>query len=322
MGFGDILEKITGENLFGEKGERTPVPQTEAAKKARDRLEQISIEPPPAIPRRGIAPLPERTAERDLARTTATELAQPVDIFSLPEVQGIISEAIRSGDLLANRLGRALQAAGALTSTPGRDILGRSVTDVEKSITASLATFATEERRRRERLIPQLESLGLTEEERARGVTQAEKDALFEQETLESRQLQDFTIPLLQSIIGLQPGLILEPREKGLIEQLGPLISAGTQAAIAGSDKRLKENIKTIENALEKLQQIEGKTFRFINGDDSGGVIAQDVEKVMPEIVGERAGFKTVDYNAIIGLLINALKELARKVEQNGKADN
>lgn len=186
----------------------TEIPQTEQAQLASGRLSELAAGEPPAIPRREIAALPERTEERELARTTAKELAQPVDIFSLPEVQGTISEARRSGDLLANRLARSLQTAGNLTSTPGRDILGRAVTDVEKSIAASLGTFASEERSRRARLIPQLESLGLTEEERERLFAQAEFDALFEQQTIESQQLQDFTIPLLQSIIGLQPGVV------------------------------------------------------------------------------------------------------------------
>ncbi len=321
MGFkiGGLLESITGQSLFGEKGGVSSVPQTAGATEARRRLLEISRGDPPDVPLRGVAEPGPLGEERVLARGTAKELAQPVDIFSLPEVQGIIQEATRRGDLLANRLGRSLQAAGNLTSTPGRDVLGRAVTDVQKNLASSLAPFAESERARRRGLIPELERLGLTEELRAQGFSQAELDALFQQETTESRQLQTFIIPLLQSIIGQQPGLILEPREPGLIEQLGPLITA---AAVAGSDKNLKTDIKTITNALEKLQRIDGKTFTFIGGTESGGVIAQDVEKIMPDIVGENAGFKTVDYNAMIGLLINAVKELARKVEQNGKADN
>ncbi len=134
--------------------------------------------------------------------------------------------------------------------------------------------------------------------------------------------MQTFTIPLLQSIISLQPGIqpIIPPSKPGLLEELAPLIQAGATAAAAASDERLKTNIKTITKALEKLQQLDGKTFKFINGPKSGGVIAQEIEKVLPDIVGEKDGFKTVDYIAIIGLLINAVKELARKVDKNGKA--
>lgn len=185
-----------------------PVPQTKEAIESRKRLFALATGEPPAIPRRGVAPVQPLGEERELARTTARELIQPQDIFALPEVQGIIQEARESGNLLTNRLSRMLQSAGALASTPGRDVLGRAVTDVQKSLAASLAPFATEERARRRGLIPELERLGLTEELRAQGFTQAELDALFQQETIESQQLQTFTIPLLQSIIGQQPGVL------------------------------------------------------------------------------------------------------------------
>lgn len=353
-------------DIFGGGDSKDPkvsfqtIPQTEEAKKARTRLSELAAGPPPAVPRRKIAPLPPITEERKLARTTAKELIQPQDFLSLPEVQGIIQESIEQGDLLANRLGRGLQAAGAFTSTPGRDVLGRAVTNVQKSLAASLAPFAAEERRRRTGLIPVLEGLGLTEEERARGVTQAEKDALFQQQLTESEQLQTFTIPLLQSIIGLQPGVLpiisgggAGPTSlEGLSGIIGPLLTsvlqsgdgggqtggAGTaksgsflgdlsptgssgsdiqlalQLAAALSDSVLKTNIETIPDAIEKIKQLDGKTFKFINGIKSGGVIAQEIEKVIPDAVGDINGIKTVDYTAIIGLLINAIKELARKV--------
>ena len=213
----------------GTKGASTSfatVPQTPEAEAARKRLFGISEEDPPAIPRQQIAPLAPLGEERTLARETAKELIQPQDFFSLPEVQGIINEARMTGDLLANRLGRALQASGNITSTSGRDVLGRAVTDVQKSLAASLAPFASEERSRRANLIPILESLGFTEEERERAIRQAEKDALFQQEFAESRQLQDFTIPLLQSIISLQPGVqpIIKGEGTSSLSEFAPLI--------------------------------------------------------------------------------------------------
>ena len=87
------------------------------------------------------------------------------------------------------------------------------------------------------------------------------------------------------------------------------------------SDQRLKENVKVIDNALEKLDQISGVTFDWIDRDDkrSGGVIAQELEKIMPEIVKDidnlkdEDKFKAVDYNGVIGLLIEAVKELNDK---------
>tara|TARA_S200002703_G_scaffold143295_2_gene136252 strand:+ start:958 stop:3765 length:2808 start_codon:yes stop_codon:yes gene_type:complete len=87
------------------------------------------------------------------------------------------------------------------------------------------------------------------------------------------------------------------------------------------SDERLKENVKVIENPLEKLDQLRGVTFDWIDREDkrSGGIIAQELEKVMPELVREvdslknEDSFKAVDYNGLIGLLIEAVKELNDK---------
>ena len=87
------------------------------------------------------------------------------------------------------------------------------------------------------------------------------------------------------------------------------------------SDERLKENVKVIDNALDKLDQLRGVTFDWIDRDDkrSGGIIAQELEKVMPELVKEvdslksEDSFKAVDYNGLIGLLIEAVKELSDK---------
>ena len=61
------------------------------------------------------------------------------------------------------------------------------------------------------------------------------------------------------------------------------------------SDERLKENVKVIDNALDKLDQLRGVTFDWIDRDDkrSGGIIAQELEKVMPELVKEVDNLKT-----------------------------
>ncbi len=315
-----ILDKIPGLSDITKRPETTvgfqPIPQTPEAEEARKKLFELATGKPPDIPRREIAPLQPITEERMLARDTAKDLIQSQDFFSLPEVQGIIQEATDIGNLLVNRLGRGLQAAGSLTSTPGRDVLGRAVTSVQKSLAASLAPFAQEERARRERLIPTLETLGLTEEDRARLIEQAGFDADFAKELAKSKQLETFTIPLLQSIIGLQPGIIplIQGGGPSVLEQLSQAASAAGPFIAAASDEKLKTNIKTIDNALEIIEQLDGKTFKFIDGEKSGGVLAQDVEKVMPDIVGEKNGHKTVDYTALIGVLINAVKSLARKV--------
>lgn len=228
---------MVGSTILGKGGggvDMKQVPETEAAKKARAKLLEMAEGPLPKIPTRGIAPAPEMTEERQLARTTAKEMVQPQDIFSLPEVQGIIQEATTAGNLLANRLARALQASGNITSSPGRDVLGRAVTDVQKSIASSLAPFAMEERGRRASMIPLLEGMGLTEEERGRGISQAELDALFEKMATETQLPMTFRAPLLQSIIGSQPPVlpIIQGQQPSAISQFAPLIGPLLSAAI------------------------------------------------------------------------------------------
>jgi len=226
-------------STFGQKDqnvEMKQVPETEETKKARKRLYEMGTGPVPEIPKRGVAPLPEMGEERQLARTTAKELVQPQDIFSLPEVQGIIQEANVAGNLLTNRLGRALQASGNLTSTSGRDVLGRAVTEVQKSLASSLAPFAMEDRARRTSMIPVLESLGLTEEERGRGITQAELDALFEQLSTQTYFPYTTQAPMLESVIGNQPAVqpIIQGQQPSAISQMSPLIGPLLSAAITG----------------------------------------------------------------------------------------
>jgi len=90
------------------------------------------------------------------------------------------------------------------------------------------------------------------------------------------------------------------------------------------SDERLKKDISEIDNALLKLNEIDGVYFNWkdeINGKGQQvGVIAQDVEKVLPEVVSANDdGYKTVEYSKISPLLIEAVKELDKKNEDYKK---
>ena len=93
--------------------------------------------------------------------------------------------------------------------------------------------------------------------------------------------------------------------------------------AYASSDERLKNNIQTIENPLEKLSQISGNTFDWneekqdiYKGRDYG-VIAQEIEQVMPELVDTRDnGYKAVKYEKLVPLLIESIKELQKEIEE------
>ena len=81
----------------------------------------------------------------------------------------------------------------------------------------------------------------------------------------------------------------------------------------AYSDERLKKNIKTIPNALETVKKLRGVSFdRKDFGIKGIGVIAQEIEQVLPEVVVD-GEYKSVSYGNIIGLLIEAIKELEKK---------
>ena len=97
--------------------------------------------------------------------------------------------------------------------------------------------------------------------------------------------------------------------------------STGTLAATnvnSTSDANLKENVETIVGSIDILKDINGVKFVWKDlGTPSVGVIAQDVEKVLPELVSERSdnGTKSVNYNGLVGVLIEAVKELSARVE-------
>ena len=79
------------------------------------------------------------------------------------------------------------------------------------------------------------------------------------------------------------------------------------------SDIALKSNIEPLNNALEKIKQITGYKYN-LNTQASMGVIAQDVEKVLPELVHGFEGKKSLQYSGLIGVLVEAVKELSAKV--------
>ena len=86
----------------------------------------------------------------------------------------------------------------------------------------------------------------------------------------------------------------------------------------AYSDERLKKDIKTIEGALDKTKALRGVEFTRIADDTKSiGVVAQELEEVLPELVlTDEEGMKSVNYAQITGLLIEAVKELSAKVEE------
>lgn len=95
------------------------------------------------------------------------------------------------------------------------------------------------------------------------------------------------------------------------IDGSGNLTTSGNVTAY--SDERLKSNIKTIENALEKVSKLRGVSFDK-NGKNEIGVIAQEVREVLPEVVMD-GEYLSVAYGNIVGLLIEAIKEQQEQIE-------
>ena len=86
----------------------------------------------------------------------------------------------------------------------------------------------------------------------------------------------------------------------------------------AFSDERLKDNIETLEDGLGKVEQLRGVTYTREDREEIG-VIAQEVEKILPEIVltaDDEMGTKSVDYSRITAVLIEAVKELSARVKE------
>ena len=100
--------------------------------------------------------------------------------------------------------------------------------------------------------------------------------------------------------------------------------ATGDIVAYASSDERLKDNIEVISNPIEKVQQLKGVTWDWNDNADelqkslpNVGVIAQDVEKVLPQVVKDREdGFKGVEYDKIVGLLIEAIKDQQSQIDE------
>ncbi|MFC1711732.1 tail fiber domain-containing protein [Patescibacteria group bacterium] len=90
-------------------------------------------------------------------------------------------------------------------------------------------------------------------------------------------------------------------------------ISTDGTLTTATSDMRLKENITTIDNAMEKISQLRGVTFTWIDGDSQKkvGMVAQEVQQVVPELVFENQtdGYLGINYGETTGLLIEGIKE-------------
>ena len=116
----------------------------------------------------------------------------------------------------------------------------------------------------------------------------------------------------------------LDGNQASAFARLSGATFTGTVTApnfVSSSDRRLKTDIETIGDALNLVRDLRG--VRYVMGGQPGiGVIAQEVEPILPEIVSEADGLKRVAYGNLAGLLIEAIKVLAEEIDQlKGKAN-
>jgi len=99
----------------------------------------------------------------------------------------------------------------------------------------------------------------------------------------------------------------------GAFQCNGAIVAGGDITAF--SDARLKTEIEKIANAVDKIKQLNGYTYtRIDSGKRQTGLIAQELEKVLPEAVVQGADYKSVAYGNIVGLLVEAIKELENRI--------
>ena len=121
--------------------------------------------------------------------------------------------------------------------------------------------------------------------------------------------------------------LQLDMSEGGNAQFLGNISGSQIEAsgdviAFGSSDERLKDNIQPISEPLYKLSKVGGYTFDWNEKQDTYeghdvGVIAQEIEEVLPEVVMTRgSGYKAVKYEKIVPLLIESIKELKQEVDE------
>ena len=102
----------------------------------------------------------------------------------------------------------------------------------------------------------------------------------------------------------------------------GNVLDLGNQATVTSlvmrSDKRLKTSIKRIEKPVEKLSQLNGYTYQFKDKNVStAGLVAQEVKEVLPTAVVEQDdGMLSLDYNAVIALLVETVNEQSKRIEK------
>lgn len=148
-------------------------------------------------------------------------------------------------------------------------------------------------------------------------VSQLQQMVLFDTKQIKADSVVPFSASATTtSNTVLQGSLVISAGTPGIGKYLTCIDSAGTAEWRSGvpSDARFKKNIRPLTDATAILDGLHGVRFDWLDGVRDVGVIAQDVQQVLPEafMAGAPA---TVEYHKIIPVLIEAIKDLQLKVE-------
>ena len=132
--------------------------------------------------------------------------------------------------------------------------------------------------------------------------------------TANSTDTQTFYIPMANTTSGSWSNGVVSTTKLYFVPSTGTLNSTIFNSL---SDAAAKDNVEPIADAVDVVNQLTGVTFNWKNtGDKSSGVIAQDLEKIIPFLVTDTDGTKSVNYSGLIAYLIQAVKELSAKVDR------
>ena len=110
----------------------------------------------------------------------------------------------------------------------------------------------------------------------------------------------------------------------GYVYSAGVIRAGDDVIAFHSSDERLKNNITIIENPIDKVKKLKGVEYEWNNlqgvypiGSKDSGIIAQDVQKVLPQLVKEKkGGYLGVRHDRLVGLLIESVKEQQEQIDE------
>jgi hypothetical protein len=131
--------------------------------------------------------------------------------------------------------------------------------------------------------------------------------------TANNTDSQTFYIPMANATSGSWSNGVISTTKLYFVPSTGTLNATIFNSL---SDERFKTNVESISNALETVCKLRGVTFDWKdNGNKSAGIIAQEAESIVPMLVGNNE-IKNVNYDGLVGFLIEAIKELNAKIEK------